>query len=115
MTADELKALIKRFTHWLSRHTEVQDTTMVRWCPLFKDFDESEPNLGDIRQAAFALAEYAELKAKLGSGWVMVPKEPTRQMRKAGSGRWMMSDREEMARETYLAMLAVIERERSGK
>lgn len=39
-------------------------------------------------------------------GWVMVPREPTPTMRKAGCGPWATSDKEEAARSTYRAMIA---------
>jgi hypothetical protein len=53
--------------------------------------------------------------ARQRPGWVWVPKEPTKEMRKAGAQLWMTGDPEGNAKCTYQAMLAAAPRPEDGK
>ena len=61
--------------------------------------------MNDIAKAAIAAHE----KALEAEGLVIVPREPTQEMRRAGAGRPMCGDPEEVAHYKYKAMLAALE------
>jgi hypothetical protein len=66
----------------------------------------------DLIALNFNRAEQAEAKLKEREGYVLVPREPTRAMRKAGSATWVTNDREIAASATYRAMLRAAEKEK---
>jgi hypothetical protein len=95
MTADELKAL----------------GSQLREC---RGFGPWKTAWFALEQAAAALAEYAELKAKLESGWVMVPREPNWEMMVRGSDASGLTVGVQKAAKIYRAMLAAVEGPQEG-